>query len=188
MSITCKIIRSRRRRTLALEVHRDGTVIVRAPIFTMNTTIQKFIKRMYNWVIKKQKMFASLPPFPPALTHRQHQKIDPKTLAATKKRARELFTARLNAYANAHNISYRSLKLSSARTRWGSCSLKKNINLNWRLVNAPQEVLDYVIVHELSHTVHHNHSKYFWTHVASMMPDYATHRKWLKDNGRTLYS
>ncbi len=188
MSIKCKIIRSRRRKTLALEVHRDGTVIVRAPVFTLNIAIRLYLKKMYNWVIKKQKMFAALPPLPPALTHRQHQKIDPKVLAATKKRARELFTSRLELYARAHNIGYRSLKLSSARTRWGSCSIKKNINLNWRLVNAPQEVLDYVIVHELSHTIYHNHSRYFWTHVASMMSDYAVHRKWLKDNGRTLYT
>ena len=120
-------------------------------------------------------------------TQRKHSKIDSKLLTATKKQARELFTKRLNAYAVAHNIEFRSLKLSSARTRWGSCSMKKNINLNWRLINAPQEILDYVIVHELSHTIHHNHSKYFWTHVASMMPDYATHRKWLKDHGRMLY-
>lgn len=124
------------------------------------------------------------------LTSRRHQKIslaDAKILTAIKKHAREVFTKRLNAYALAHNIEFRSLKLSSARTRWGSCSMKKNINLNWRLINAPQEVLDYVIIHELSHTIHHNHSNYFWTHVASIMPDYATHRKWLKDNGRSLY-
>ena len=78
------------------------------------------------------------------------------------------------------------MRISGAKTRWGSCSAKKNINLNWRLILAPPKVIDYVIAHELSHTVHMNHSKQFWAHVEGMIPDHRRYRKWLKDHGRFL--
>ena len=76
--------------------------------------------------------------------------------------------------------------LMNQRTRWGSCSRKRNLSFNWRLVLAPPEILDYVVVHELAHLCEMNHSKRFWSLVGSFCPDFEQHRRWLKDNGWRL--
>lgn len=103
-----------------------------------------------------------------------------------KNQALIIFQERINQYASKLRLNYSSLKLSSASKRWGSCSSRKSINLNWRLIMAPLEVIDYVIIHELAHTKEMNHSSKFWKIVEKEMPDYNKHRKWLKDNGYKL--
>lgn len=85
-----------------------------------------------------------------------------------------------------HGLNFRRIKISSAQKRWGSCNSKGNINLTYRLCMAPDWIIDYVIVHELCHTVHLNHSKDFWYMVGGILPDYKTCQKWLKDNGYLL--
>ena len=81
------------------------------------------------------------------------------------------------------NQEIRSVNLKYNQTNWGSCSSKTNINLSTRLLFAPQEVIDYVIIHELSHLIEMNHSHRFWAIVANAMPDYQEKEKWLKVNG-----
>jgi len=78
--------------------------------------------------------------------------------------------------------------IKEQKSRWGSCSSKGNLNFNWRLSMAPPEVIEYIVVHEMCHLVHMNHSKEFWTLVESMVPDHKKHKEWLKTNGRMLYS
>ena len=104
-----------------------------------------------------------------------------------KKEARKIFIERVEFYAKKYDFDYAKLKLSSARTRWGSCSSNGNINLTWRLVMAPLEIVDYVVVHELSHLREHNHSKAFWAQVEAILPDYKSRRKWLKEHGKELH-
>ncbi|MDO4547471.1 MAG: SprT family zinc-dependent metalloprotease [Clostridia bacterium] len=89
-------------------------------------------------------------------------------------------------YAPIVGRSPKAVKLREQRTRWGSCSSAGNINLNWKLVMAPAQVLDYVVVHELCHLFELNHSPAFWRRVRGVMPDYEYWKKWLKDNGRYL--
>ena len=104
-----------------------------------------------------------------------------------RQQARAVFTERVAYYAKEYSFDYAKLKLSSARTRWGSCSSNGNINLTWRLVMAPLEIVDYVVVHELSHLREHNHSKAFWAQVEAILPDYKSRRKWLKEHGKELH-
>lgn len=80
-------------------------------------------------------------------------------------------------------VSYTSITVTSAKTRWGSCSGKNAISYTFRLLYCPREVIDYVVVHELAHTLQHNHSKKFWQVVERYIPDWKTRRKWLKDHG-----
>ncbi|MEM3513203.1 MAG: M48 family metallopeptidase, partial [Thermoplasmata archaeon] len=80
----------------------------------------------------------------------------------------------------------KKIKITSGKTRFGSCTSKGYINLSWRLVLAPPEIIDYVIVHELAHLKEPNHSKKFWAVVEKFIPDYKTKRKWLKENGHLL--
>jgi predicted metal-dependent hydrolase len=103
-----------------------------------------------------------------------------------KEQARQHLQARLDHFAKLHNFKVHGLRITSALTRWGSCSSQNKIAFTWRLVMAPPEVIDYVVVHELAHTVHHNHGPKFWSLVASIVPDYKQHVRWLKQHGHTL--
>ena len=103
-----------------------------------------------------------------------------------KTQADSLFSERATHLAKEYNFSYKKLRITSARTRWGSCSSRGSINFSWRLVMAPLDVIDYVIIHELVHTVVPNHSPTFWKRVEQLIPDYKLHRKWLKQNGHLL--
>jgi predicted metal-dependent hydrolase len=101
-------------------------------------------------------------------------------------RAAEVFAQRVALFAARFGLRYQSIRISAARTRWGSCSTKGTLSFTWRLVMAPLEVIDYVIIHELAHLVVHNHSAAFWARVESMLPDYRVQRAWLKRHGHTL--
>lgn len=83
-------------------------------------------------------------------------------------------------------LTYGRVSIRDQRTRWGSCSSKGNLNFNWRLVFAPQSVLDYVVIHELAHLREMNHSRRFWAKVAEFSPQHREHRRWLFDNYRSL--
>ena len=80
-------------------------------------------------------------------------------------------------------VSYKSITITSAKTRWGSCSGDNALRYTFRLLYCPKEIIDYVVVHELAHTVQHNHSKQFWQVVERHVPDWKNHRKWLKAHG-----
>ena len=98
-----------------------------------------------------------------------------------KKQARPYLSQRLAELADKYSLRYNKFKLSGAKGRWGSCSTAGNINLTWRLIKLDPEVIDYVIIHELAHLKHHNHSKAFWNEVEKMLPEYKTLRKNLRN-------
>ena len=97
-------------------------------------------------------------------------------------RAREHIARRTEQYASEAGIGCGEVRITSARRRWGSCTGKGNLCFTWRLVMAPPDVIDYVVVHELAHIKHPNHSSMFWTEVASIMPDFARRRRWLREH------
>ncbi len=101
-------------------------------------------------------------------------------------RAREFLNERVDYYASQYGFQYKGIKITSAKTRWGSCSSTGVLNFSWRLIMAPLEQVDYVVVHELVHTIHHNHSKRFWKRVEQVMPDFKERKKWLRKNGPQL--
>ncbi len=89
-------------------------------------------------------------------------------------------------WAGTMGLSYGRVTIRDQRTRWGSCSAAGNLNFNWRLLLAPPEVREYVVIHELAHRTHFNHSAPFWEVVAHYCPDYARHRAWLRTDGLLL--
>jgi predicted metal-dependent hydrolase len=103
-----------------------------------------------------------------------------------KARALEVISERVRVLSAAHGLHPKRVKITSARTRWGSCSPDGTLNFTWRLVMAPLEVIDYVVVHELVHLKVKNHSSRFWKGVGQIMPEYQTHRKWLRVHGEKL--
>lgn len=106
--------------------------------------------------------------------------IERAVQAWLQQQASQLFTRRLNHFAPQLGVQWRKLGLSSAATRWGSASASGTIRLNWRLLHFKPDVIDYVVVHELSHLRVMDHSPRFWATVHSVMPDYAAHRNQLK--------
>jgi predicted metal-dependent hydrolase len=103
-----------------------------------------------------------------------------------KLQALKVFSERVAHYSHQNGFRFQKIRIASARTRWGSCSPIGSLSFTWRLVLAPLDVIDYVVVHELAHTQIPNHSKKFWTRVAEVMPDYKKRLGWLKKNGRFL--
>ncbi|MEW6400572.1 MAG: SprT family zinc-dependent metalloprotease [Chloroflexota bacterium] len=101
-------------------------------------------------------------------------------------RAFEIICERVGEYAKQHDFSPKQVKITSAKTRWGSCSPNGTLNFTWRLIMAPMEVVDYVVVHELAHLRVKNHSRKFWKLVESILPGYKLQRKWLRDHGHEL--
>jgi hypothetical protein len=97
--------------------------------------------------------------------------------------ARHLICERASKLANQYKLTCKDIHITGARTRWGSCSIRGTLNFSWRLVMAPIEVIDYVIIHELAHLKIHNHSTEYWDYVERLSPNYRTLRKWLKENG-----
>jgi hypothetical protein len=103
-----------------------------------------------------------------------------------RRQARSVIAVRLADIAAAFGFTYHSLRISSARRRWGSCGAKGTLNFSWRLVMAPLPVIDYVILHELVHLEIRNHSPLFWQRLGQLMPDYKQRVAWLKANGQQL--
>jgi len=100
--------------------------------------------------------------------------------------ARNYLAKRLKELSKYTNIPYEKMRLSSAHTRWGSCSSNGTISLNWKLIMAPAGIIDYVIIHELCHVRHMNHSRLFWQLVTHYLPDCKERRKWLRQNSNKL--
>lgn len=94
--------------------------------------------------------------------------------------------ARIAYYAALLDVGYASVKLSNAQSRWGSCGVKNSLNFSWRLVMCPLWVIDYVVVHELSHVPYKNHGREFWAHVACAYPKHKEARTWLRENRALL--
>ena len=103
-----------------------------------------------------------------------------------RRQANQVLEERVAWYAAQHGFQYKRIKITSARTRWGSCSSLGTLSFTWRLVMTPMPVIDYVVIHELVHLQVRNHSKKFWNKVAILMPDYKEKLEWLKKNGHLL--
>ena len=163
------------RRTLGHEV-RDGKVTVRVPDRLPEREAERFVAKHTEWIIKKlnedkerQKMKAACQiPAPQELTQNQIEQMKLEFDTKTKK------------YAAQMNVTYGRITIRNQQTRWGSCSSKGNLNFNYRLFFLPEELRDYVIVHELAHRRQMNHSKLFWAEVEKILPDYKVRRQALK--------
>jgi len=215
-----KVIKSFRK-TISMKIDEAWELIVSAPFFMSKKMIEDFINKNKNWVeekkeqvlerIKKYNEWEKFYYFWDEYELKfewdskkiefdwmnfylgKKYKDNASILFSDfyKKEARKYIEKRINEIAEQNNLKFNNLKITSAKTRWGSCTSQKNINFTYRLAMAPIKTIDYVIVHELSHLKHMNHSKAFWNLVEEMMKglypwDYKIHKKWLTDNGNKL--
>jgi len=103
-----------------------------------------------------------------------------------KKEAKEKITERVDHYGNRFQLLPEGIKITSARSRWGSCSRDNRLSFSWRIIMASLTIIDYVLIHELVHIREKNHSKKFWNYLESVLPNYRKHRSWLRENGHLL--
>ncbi len=167
-----KIIRSSRR-TVALEITPELEIIVRAPRFMREKEIQKFVDSHQVWLethLEKQRLRQqNRPPEPSAAEQ-----------AVLRMRAAEVLPQKVAHFAVIMGVKPTGIRITSAKKRFGSCSGKNSLCFSWRLMQYPEDAIDYVVVHELAHIRHHNHSAAFYRFVASVMPDYKRRAALLK--------
>lgn len=175
------VIRSSRRKHLAISVEAGGLVTVRAPYGISRERINKVVAGNMDWIekhLQKAEKAARERAAVPKLTLQE--------LNALGDQAVSYIPARVRKYAREMGVSYGRITIRCQKTRWGSCSAKGNLNFNCLLMLAPPEVIDYVVVHELSHRKYMNHSREFWAEVEKTMPDYRRPKRWLKEHGGEL--
>jgi len=170
-----KIIRSNRK-TIAIEINRNCSIIVRAPFRISDYDINKFIDEKTKWIekhleIAKQRQSDTLISF----SDEEIRNLADEAVIDISKR--------VSHFASLMNVTVGKVTIRNQKTRWGSCSSKGNLNFNCLLMLCPEEVRDYVVVHELCHRRELNHSVRFWQEVKKVLPDYQLRKNWLKENG-----
>jgi len=163
------------RRTLALEITADLQVVIRAPRRCSHREIARFAADHEEWVrthlpIQQRRMEA-----------RAARAVTPEQERELRRQAAEDIPRRVARLAPVVGVTPASVKITGAQKRFGSCSTKGSLCFSWRLMQYPEEAVDYVVVHELCHLLHHDHSPRFWAAVAAVMPDYKERQKLLKN-------
>jgi len=218
-SLISKIVR-RKRRTLALHIAPDASLVVRAPRMVSEETIRRVVQAKMPWILEKQRLARKtfrppvkyvdgerflylgkwhkllvVPGASAPLVFNQNEfllsgqclpKANEMFKTWYKKKALAIINNRVKQYAETTGLKYTRISITNAKKRWGSCSVRGNLNFSWRLIMTPLTVVDYVIVHELTHLEEHNHSLRFWRIVRGYLPDYLQAKQWLRNNHQLL--
>lgn len=178
--ITYRLIRSSRK-TLGLEITKNAEILVRAPYRTSQAEIDRFVSSHTEWIrthmVKIQERKEEREKVP-VMTREEVEWLAQQALVD--------IPARVRKYAPIVGVTYGRITIRNQKTKWGSCSGKGNLNFNCLLMLCPEEVRDYVVVHELCHRLEMNHSDRFWSQVERVLPDYRKGRDYLKNHGGVI--
>lgn len=163
------------RRTLCLQINREGQLIIRSPRRATSSQIQNFVNSKQDWIVRSIAKILSKQAQPSIF-----DQLSAEEIKLVKKQAKANFETLLNKWSCIMNLKYTKLRITGAKTLWGSCSGRGTISLNWKLQLMPNETLEYVIIHELAHLKEHNHSVRFWKIVETFCSEYQQLRKQLK--------
>ena len=172
------IIQKSRRCSISVSVMTDNRVLVKAPYGTSERTVQEFLLSKKDWITKHLEK-----------QNREEAKAETLGLLSAdeikqiKKQSHKIIPQRVEYWANKIGVTYGRIAIRLQSSRWGSCAQNGNLNFNCLLVIMPPEIMDSVVVHELCHRKHMNHSKEFYAEIDRVFPDYKRCNKWLKDNG-----
>ena len=166
-----RVVRSRRR-TVALQVDQNGSVIVRAPMTLPAEEIRTFVEKHETWIHRQQQRQARY--------RAEHPEPTPQEQEALRRQAKTLLPQRVAYWAGVMGVRPTGIKITSARTRFGSCSGKNSLCFSLYLMAYPPEAIEYVVVHELAHIRHKNHSPAFYAEVERYLPDWRRRQALLK--------
>lgn len=176
-----RLIRARRK-TLSIRITQEGNLEIRAPLGMPKGEIEAFLKEKAQWIeTHRAKVLAEY-------AQGQEAPLGEEEILTLAEQMRQRLPEKLNCHAASMGVTFGRVTIRCQQTRWGSCSSRGNLNFNCLLMLAPEEVLDYVVVHELAHRKQMNHSALFWQEVARECPDYKKSLRWLKDRGGALLS
>lgn len=176
IEIEYELRRNSRARRLRLAVDHDGEAIATMPRFASESAMEAFIRQKSAWLIEKINFFKERAVRFPKTDRK-------KDYADKKEKARELIRKKLEHFNGFYNFSYKRVAIRNQKSRWGSCSRAGNLNFNYKIADLPENLIDYIIVHELCHLRELNHSKNFWRLVEKKIPDYMERRRGLRKNG-----
>lgn len=159
------------RKTVSLCI-KDGGLVVKAPYGTKKARIESIISSHTDWIKKHTERQIE--------KNKRYENLTEEKIALLRKTAKQILPLKVAYYANIMGLKYGRITITSAKTRFGSCSSKGNLSFSYRLILHPDEVIDYVVVHELAHLVEMNHSPAFYRVVANILPDYKERIKLLK--------
>ena len=173
------------RKTIAIQITLDCDVTVSAPRDCDKAEIDDLSRDRREWIEEKVEEFLAQKK---VREKRQEQfpEITPESEKEFRRLAKEKIRSRVAFFAERIGVDYGKITIKDTKSRWGSCSYQGNLNFCWRLVLAPEEVLDYIVVHELCHRLEMNHSARFWAEVGRVLPEYEKSKAWLKENGLAL--
>ena len=163
-----RIKKSSKAKRVSIQIDQNRQVTLTMPALFPEYLAKQFIDQKQAWIEEK------LATIPNNIYTQEHYKQH-------KEKARRIISARVQDWAQIMGLSYNQLSIRHTNTRWGSCSSKRNLNFSYKLIFLDSELMDYVIIHELSHLVEMNHSKRFWNIVSTYCPDYSEHRAKLRD-------
>lgn len=161
---------------MRLTVYCTGDFVVTAPNLLQEQKIDQYIVQKSRWVLEKVDFYSDLIKNQPKI----YSDMDNSTLQA---KALELVQKKVKRYNRKLGFKFHEINIKDQKTCWGSCSKKKNLNFNWRIVLLPDHLADYIVVHELCHLKEFNHSRQYWNLVASILPNFEELAKDLKSKG-----
>ena len=168
------IIRSNRK-SISIEITKEASVIVRAPLFATDKMIASLVAKKQAWIDEHLEIIRSKPPQP---------ELSKEQVYAYISAAKTVLPEKVRYFAKLMGVTPTGITITSAKKRFGSCSGKDRICFSYHLMRYPEPAIDYVVVHELAHIVHKNHSKDFYALVEKYMPDYKQREKLLKEPPR----
>ncbi len=175
-TLILQVIRSARK-TIGLQVKEDGSVLLRIPNCLSARALQDFLNREQSWIWQNAEQMQS------RIKQRETTGATPveQLSAEEAEKIKEKIGFRVNYYSKIMGVTVGKITIRNQKTRWGSCSSKGNLNFNYQLYYLPEELLDYVVIHELAHRRHMNHSAAFWEEVEKYCPNYKIRRRALQD-------
>ncbi len=166
-----------------MQIEPDLSVLIRAPFHMSDRDIEKFLRDSDDWIRKHRDEARKK-----LLAKENSPKLSMDEIRKLAEEAAKDIPERVKRFAPIVGVDYGRITIRNQKSRWGSCSSRKNLNFNCLLMLAPPEQRDYVVVHELCHLKEMNHSKRFWKEVERVLPDYKKSVKWLRENGEDIMS
>jgi len=158
---------------LRFAVYCDGSIVVTKPRLLSNNIVEKFIYQKAEWILSKLDFFIKI---------NNNLHLNEEDYYQNKEKALKFVKKRVEHYNKLYNFFYNKISIKNQKTRWGSCSKKRNLNFNYKIIFLDKKVADYIIVHELCHLKEFNHSRKFWNLIEKTLPDYLKIRSKLKNN------